>query len=49
MRYVEEAKYGNFGAFVLKVNEDLSRTTSVSNYGVVHRSIELDKNSALAA
>ncbi|HEY5584206.1 MAG TPA: hypothetical protein VIK78_06910 [Ruminiclostridium sp.] len=46
-RYIEEAKYGNLGAFVIKTNEDLSRTTSVSNYGVVLRNMELDKNTTL--
>ena len=33
--------------FLIKVNEDISRTRSISNYGVLHRSIKLDEGSRL--
>lgn len=48
VRYVKDTKGdGEPGAFVIKVNEDISRTVSVSNIGVLLRNISRLKNSRL--
>jgi len=47
VRYLENKKNGDIGCFTFKINEDLSRAVSISNYGVVHRSIEIFGESKL--
>jgi hypothetical protein len=45
-RYVEQPDW-RLGSFVIRVNEDLSRTLSVSNYGIVHRHMVMGPGSRL--
>lgn len=55
IRYIEDCneyekdgyEKDRLGSFIIKVNEDLDRTTSVSNIGVVLRNIQPDQNSRL--
>ena len=44
--YIKEDK-GSLGRFVFSINEDLSRTLSVTNYGVVNQSFTLEGGSRL--
>lgn len=53
-KWFREVRYINgkggtepLGSFLIRVNEDLDRTTSVSNFGVVLRNIELDQGSRM--
>jgi hypothetical protein len=43
------ADQGELGSFLLKVSEDISRTSSVSHFGIIRRWITLDSNSRLTA
>ncbi len=46
--YIEASSRNNdLGSFKIKVNEDISRTTSVSNIGVIRRFISISGDSAL--
>jgi len=47
VQYIDSDNNGELGSFIIKVNEDISRTTSVSNIGVIHRSICLTENSSI--
>ncbi|MDF2987908.1 MAG: hypothetical protein K0R50_3418 [Eubacterium sp.] len=51
-RWFREARYlsddkDRLGSFVIKTNEDISRTLSVSNYGVIHRYLKLEGDSKI--
>lgn len=46
-RFLKHGEQDKLGSFVIKVNEDISRTASVSNYGVVNRCFEADPDSLL--
>jgi cellobiose phosphorylase len=42
-----EADQGELGSFLFRINEDIDRKTSVSNFGVLHRNIRLGDYSKL--
>ncbi|HEX2938323.1 MAG TPA: hypothetical protein VHO66_05325, partial [Ruminiclostridium sp.] len=39
VRYCEAADQNELGSFLIKTNEDISRTVSTSNYGIIRRNI----------
>jgi cellobiose phosphorylase len=46
-RYNESDNSNELGYFIVKTNEDLNRTTSISNYGVIKRNIQCGEKSNL--
>jgi len=42
-----ESNYSDIGQFVFRINEDLSRTVSVTNFGVINQNIFLEGDSLL--